>query len=179
MPNQKNQDQLQLIKDRLAKSKSTVVVDYSGTNVENHTELRQALKDVGGEMLVTKNTLIDLYSEIEGAAITNLEDSRNQAEGNRSLSTWVGAAEYIMKTANADAENYYNYMKTDLQNDKYFGLLQEIHTGNMNALIAEQTAQGAQNDTNLQFQYPGFEFYTSTSITNGSDLFGLVAYEIR
>lgn len=60
MPSPKNQTQLELIKDKLAKSKSTVIVDYSGTDVADHTQLRQALKDAGGEMLVTKNTLIDL-----------------------------------------------------------------------------------------------------------------------
>lgn len=60
MPNQKNQDQLQVIKDKLTQSKSVMVIDYSGIDVADQTELRAALKEAGGEMLVTKNTLIDL-----------------------------------------------------------------------------------------------------------------------
>jgi len=120
-----------------------------------------------------KNTMIDIYEEIEGDAVSNLDTNRNTVQGNRSgLSTWHGAPSYTAEIANTDKENYYNYVMTDLRNDKYNGVLQEVHTGNMNARIAEWTAQGPANDSNLQFQFPGFEFYTSTSITNGSSYFG-------
>lgn len=60
MPNQKNLKQVEIIKDKLATSKSAVVIDYSGTNVNEQVALRNALKEAGGELFVTKNTLIDV-----------------------------------------------------------------------------------------------------------------------
>lgn len=60
MPNQKNQQQVEMIKEKAAKAKSAVVVDYSGTSVNDQTQLRSAVKASGGELVVTKNTLIDI-----------------------------------------------------------------------------------------------------------------------
>ncbi len=60
MPSKKNLDQVEIIKDKLAKTKSVTVVDYSGTSVNDQVKLRNELKEAGGEMFVTKNTLIDL-----------------------------------------------------------------------------------------------------------------------
>lgn len=60
MPNQKNLKQVEIIKDKLATSKSAVVIDYSGTSVNEQVTLRNALKEAGGELFVTKNTLIDV-----------------------------------------------------------------------------------------------------------------------
>lgn len=60
MPSQKNVQQLTAIKEKLAQSKAVLVVDYSGTTVVDQVKLRQAIKEVGGEFYVTKNTLIRL-----------------------------------------------------------------------------------------------------------------------
>jgi large subunit ribosomal protein L10 len=60
MPNQHNQEQVKIIQEKLDKAASMVIVDYAGTNVKNLTELRAALQEAGGEMFVTKNTLIDI-----------------------------------------------------------------------------------------------------------------------
>lgn len=60
MPNKKNINQVEVIKEKLSRTKSVAVVDYSGTTVNDQVKLRQALSDVGGEMYVTKNTLIDI-----------------------------------------------------------------------------------------------------------------------
>ena len=60
MPNQKNQQQVELLQEKVAKAKSAVVVDYSGTTVNDQTKLRSALRATGGEIVVTKNTLIDI-----------------------------------------------------------------------------------------------------------------------
>ena len=120
-----------------------------------------------------KNTMIDLYEAIEDDAVSNLDTNRNTVAGNRSgLSTWHGVPSYTAHITNGNKANYYNYIKTDLRNDKYTGILQEVHTGNMDAFIAEYRNQGAGNDANTAFQFPGFEFHTSNSITNGSDFFG-------
>jgi large subunit ribosomal protein L10 len=60
MPNQHNQDQIKIIQEKLDKAASMVVIDYAGADVKKLTELRAALREAGGEMFVTKNTLIDI-----------------------------------------------------------------------------------------------------------------------
>lgn len=49
--------QVQEIADRLSRSKSAIVTDYRGLNVEEVTELRKQLRDAGIEYQVLKNTL--------------------------------------------------------------------------------------------------------------------------
>jgi large subunit ribosomal protein L10 len=60
MPNKHNQDQVALIQDKLSKAKSAVVVDYSGTSGSDQVALRTSVRDAGGEVIVTKNTLMDI-----------------------------------------------------------------------------------------------------------------------
>jgi large subunit ribosomal protein L10 len=60
MPNARNTANLDNLKDKIAKSKSAVIVEYSGTSVNDQTELRRKLKEAGGEFIVAKNTLINL-----------------------------------------------------------------------------------------------------------------------
>lgn len=60
MPNSKNVQGVKTLQEKFAQAKSAVVVDYAGTSVNDQVELRSALTKVGGEMFVTKNTLIDL-----------------------------------------------------------------------------------------------------------------------
>jgi large subunit ribosomal protein L10 len=60
MPNQHNQQQVSLIQDKLKDAKSAAIVDFSGTSVNDQVKLHRELKASGGEMLVTKNTLIDI-----------------------------------------------------------------------------------------------------------------------
>lgn len=60
MPNQHNQDQVKIIQEKLDSAASMVVIDYAGANVKSLTNLRAALVEAGGEMFVTKNTLIDI-----------------------------------------------------------------------------------------------------------------------
>jgi large subunit ribosomal protein L10 len=60
MPNQQNVDQLTAIKESLSKAQNVIIVDYSGLNVATQTDLRAKIKEAGGEMAVTKNTLVAL-----------------------------------------------------------------------------------------------------------------------
>lgn len=60
MPNQHNQQQIEIIKEKLGRAKSVAIVDYSGTGVNDQVKLRNQLKEAGGEIFVTKNTLIDI-----------------------------------------------------------------------------------------------------------------------
>jgi len=58
MPSQKNLSQVEAIKEKLAKSQSLIVADYSGLNSAEQTELRAKAQSAGGEFTVTKNRLI-------------------------------------------------------------------------------------------------------------------------
>lgn len=60
MPNQKNQQQVEILKEKMARTKSIAIVEYAGTTVNEQVELRRSLREVGSEMFVTKNTLIDI-----------------------------------------------------------------------------------------------------------------------
>ncbi len=51
---------VEALKLALSEAKSVAVVDYKGLKVSQATELRKALKAVGGEMKVEKNTLFKL-----------------------------------------------------------------------------------------------------------------------
>lgn len=120
------------------------------------------------------NARLDIGSQIETAAIAKLEAFKNNEQGSRSLGTW-NSSKSIMEIANGDKANYYNYLQTDMSVLDYNGTIQEVHNGQMNAVIDYQTAQGQANSANLQFQYPGLEFYTSNSVESGaysSDYFG-------
>lgn len=54
------------IKDSIQKSKSVAVVDYKGLKVSQATALRKAVRKVGGEVLVTKNTLFTIAAHDQG-----------------------------------------------------------------------------------------------------------------
>jgi len=60
MPNQHNLEQVQTLQDKVKKAKSVAIVDYSGTTVNDQVKLRAQLRAAGGEIFVTKNTLIDI-----------------------------------------------------------------------------------------------------------------------
>lgn len=60
MPNAKNQKAVEVLKEKIAKAKSFAIVDYSGTSGSDQVKLRSDISEAGGEMLVTKNTLIDI-----------------------------------------------------------------------------------------------------------------------
>ena len=60
MPSTYNQQQLDLIKEKLAVAKSVAIIDYSGTDGNDQVKLRSMIKQANGEMFVTKNTLINL-----------------------------------------------------------------------------------------------------------------------
>ena len=60
MPSQKNQEQVEILKKKLEKAQSVAIVDFSGTTVNDQVKLRSAITAAGGEMLVAKNTLIDI-----------------------------------------------------------------------------------------------------------------------
>ena len=117
------------------------------------------------------NARLDIGDAIETDAIAKLETFKNTTQGARTLGTWDAGAS-VQEFAIADKTNYYNYIRSEMGVLNYNGRLQEVHTGNLDALRFFQIAQGTGNSANLQFQYPDFDMETSNSITNASDYFG-------
>lgn len=58
MPSKQNISELKKIQEKKEESKNIVFTHYRGLTVNQVSELRQKIKDAGGEMLVTKNTLL-------------------------------------------------------------------------------------------------------------------------
>ena len=141
----------------------TISDDNARANVFN------AARQLAAQM---KNARLDIAAEIESDAVAKLESYKNTSNGNRGtvLGTW-DSTNYVYEIANANKDEYFNYMETGMRDLNYSGRLQEVHTGAANALINYQQAQGQANSANLQFQYPAFDFYTSNSITNLSDYY--------
>ena len=118
------------------------------------------------------NAFMDLYDQIEEDAVTFLDVNRTTVQGLRTLNTW-DAVNSVMNVANADRDNYLNYIKTELFAQRYRRTLKDVHTINLMAMYRQQFAQGAANDENLQFQFPGFQHYPSYQITDATgDVFG-------
>jgi len=60
MPSQKNIDTVKDLNNRLEKAKSVIVADYRGLSVNDQQILRRQVVEVGGELMVTKNTLLKI-----------------------------------------------------------------------------------------------------------------------
>ncbi|MEA2056816.1 MAG: 50S ribosomal protein L10 [Patescibacteria group bacterium] len=60
MPSQAKKQRVSEIQDKAQKAKSLFIIDYSGTNASEQVKLRAEIKQAGGEMFVTKNSLIDV-----------------------------------------------------------------------------------------------------------------------
>lgn len=63
MPKQSNIDTVDSIKTKLAKAKAMIVADYRGLTHKQAEDFHKALKKVGGEFLVAKNSLLRIASE--------------------------------------------------------------------------------------------------------------------
>jgi len=71
MPSQKNINQLKTIQEKIAQAKSIVLADYRGLSVSQQDELRKAVKQVDGELIVAKNTLVRLALKQENINLPN------------------------------------------------------------------------------------------------------------
>ena len=60
MPSTANSAQVEQLKETLKTAKSVAIVEYAGTTVNDQVKLRSALRKVGGEFRVAKNTLISI-----------------------------------------------------------------------------------------------------------------------
>lgn len=73
MPNQKNQEQYQALSTQLQNSTGVVFVDYKGLTHNQLEELRNAINEAGGDLHITKNTLLKI-------AVTDTENTTKASE---------------------------------------------------------------------------------------------------
>lgn len=60
MPNNKNVELLKNIQEKVAKSKSILLSDFKGVNSKDLTSFREDIRSKGGEVVVSKNTLLKI-----------------------------------------------------------------------------------------------------------------------
>ena len=66
---QEKEIMLTMIREKMEKSQSVVMIDYRGLNVKSMTRLRRRMRETGCELLVAKNTLTKLVAselQLEG-----------------------------------------------------------------------------------------------------------------
>jgi large subunit ribosomal protein L10 len=79
MPNVKNQNTVKGIKEKLEKATSITFIDYVGLSSEQANQLRRQVKEAGGEVSISKNTLMKVaLKEMEDK---NLSQSKKDLEG--------------------------------------------------------------------------------------------------
>lgn len=134
---------------------------------------------MGAQMLANEiqNARLNIGAAIETAGVVKLEAFRNQVDVSSPHSTWDGTG-YVNQVANANEDRYFNIMETEMRMRDYNGPLQIINYGSVNEIINWQLAQSVGNASNLQFQLGDKMFYTSNTITNGSDYVG-VSYAVE
>jgi large subunit ribosomal protein L10 len=60
MPSQKNDVAVAQLQEKIAGAQSLAIVDYAGTSANDQVQLRRQISAAGGEMVVAKNTLVDI-----------------------------------------------------------------------------------------------------------------------
>ena len=60
MPNTKKANTIQNLQEKIQKAKSITFVDYLGLSVNNISDFRSKIREIDGETVVTKNTLLKI-----------------------------------------------------------------------------------------------------------------------
>lgn len=66
MPNKKKTEEVKILEEKLEGIQAFFLADYSGLPVNAQQELREKVKDAGGELRVTKNTLLKIALNNKG-----------------------------------------------------------------------------------------------------------------
>lgn len=73
MPTAAKVDTVALLRDRVERAHSTVLVEFNALSVADMTALRRRVAESGGEVKVVKNTLLSLA--VRGAGVDGMEDA--------------------------------------------------------------------------------------------------------
>jgi len=74
MPNEKNIQTVQNLKEKVAKAKSITFAEYHGLSSNDINELRSKIKENDAEMIIAKNTLLKIALNDENVDTSNLEE---------------------------------------------------------------------------------------------------------
>ncbi|MFA6982038.1 MAG: 50S ribosomal protein L10 [Patescibacteria group bacterium] len=78
MPNTKNTETVQKLREKISKSKSVVLTDYKGLSVNAINELRGKISETDSDVMVAKNTLLKIALEEEKLETDKLGDLKGQ-----------------------------------------------------------------------------------------------------
>ena len=107
MANEKNQQTLSSLKDSLTGIETFYVVDYQGLTAGQLSKLRKDIREKGGQLIVAKNTLINLALQAEnrgegaGVGVEKLRDglgtasTEEEVDALREIIEATGAAEIV------------------------------------------------------------------------------------
>ncbi len=121
-----------------------------------------------------------LWKDVDQAAIDYLETNRSAINNGESGS--FDTVNDIMAINASDADEFYNLVGADMQinnyNPMYSDLFNTMWGANKNFIFA----QGAGNDTNLEFQNVGFNYYRSNlisgNVTIGNNTYTSIHYVV-
>ena len=76
MPNAKNKESLQSLKEKVAKAKSVIFTEYHGLNSNDINTLRDTVRGTDSEVAIAKNTLIKIaLKENESTNVSGLDET--------------------------------------------------------------------------------------------------------
>ncbi len=75
MPNQKNLEEVKKLEEQLDQVQALFLANYSGLKVKDQQELRAKVKEAGGYLKVTKNTLLKIALKNKGFEVETLSEA--------------------------------------------------------------------------------------------------------
>ncbi len=75
MPNQKNLEEVKNLEQQLDQVQALFLANYSGLSVKDQQELRAKVKEAGGYLKVTKNTLLKIALKNKGFDVETLSEA--------------------------------------------------------------------------------------------------------
>jgi hypothetical protein len=116
-----------------------------------------------------RSAAIDLHSAIETALMSYLNTNKSQVvvSATPQSGQWDGT-NYIFGVLAADADQYFQYIKTFMGEQYYGGSFEVINNVRAQAQAAFTAQQGQGNATNLGWQFNGLNTVASTELANAS-----------
>jgi len=152
---------------------STVNADYTTYAQKFTWSIKQADKDIfsAAEMLAAqyRSAFIDWHERVETALLASMDTNRSQAvvSATPQSGTW-DASNYWFGVANGEDDFYFQRIQAFMKEQYYSGGLEVINNMGAAIRLAQIGQQGQGNATNLGWQIPGLNSYTSTGFANES-----------
>jgi len=150
---------------------STVNATYTIYAQKFKYSIKQADKDIFtlGEMIAAqyRSAFIDWHERVETALISSLDTNRSQAVVSLTpqSGTW-DASNYWFGVANGQDDFYFQRIQAFMREQYYSGQFNVINNIGADIRMSQIAQQGQGNQTNLGWQIPGLNSYTSTGFAN-------------